>query len=128
MTPIDQLQFDTGTAVGLDTHTPKEIRVEMSDTSADARFKQIAGVTLATMKDDQLFPARRQRTGALREDHRRQQQRADRSPKSPTLLEPKSAAASTASTSTATPITSATNRSRRSSSWRASASSTRIGR
>jgi hypothetical protein len=43
--------------VGLDTHTPKEIRVEMSDTSADAGFKQIAGVTLATMKDDQLFPA-----------------------------------------------------------------------
>jgi outer membrane protein OmpA-like peptidoglycan-associated protein len=54
---IEQLQFDTGTDVGLDTHTPKEMRVEMSDTSADAGFKQIADVTLATMKDDQTFPA-----------------------------------------------------------------------
>lgn len=54
---IDHLQFDTGTNVGLDTHTPKEIRVEMSDTSADAGFKPIADVTLATMKDDQLFAA-----------------------------------------------------------------------
>lgn len=54
---IDQLQFDTGTDLGLDTHAPKEMRVEMSDTSADAGFKQIADVTLATMKDDQVFPA-----------------------------------------------------------------------
>jgi len=52
---IDHLQFDTATNVGLDTHTPKEIRVEMSDTSADDGFKPIADVTLATMKDDQLF-------------------------------------------------------------------------
>jgi outer membrane protein OmpA-like peptidoglycan-associated protein len=54
---IEQLQFDTGTDLGLDTHAPKEIRVEMSDTSADDGFKQIADVTLAQMKDDQRFPA-----------------------------------------------------------------------
>jgi len=54
---IDQLQFDTGTDLGLDTHAPKEVRVEMSDTSPDAGFKQIADVTLAMQKDDQLFPA-----------------------------------------------------------------------
>jgi outer membrane protein OmpA-like peptidoglycan-associated protein len=53
---IDRVQFDTATA-GLDTHTPKRILVEMSDTSATDGFKPIANVALATMKDGQLFPA-----------------------------------------------------------------------
>ena len=53
---IDRVQFDTGTA-GLDTHTPKRILVEMSDTSAGDGYKPIANVTLATQKDGQSFPA-----------------------------------------------------------------------
>jgi len=53
---IDRVQFDTGTA-GLDTHTPKQIVVEMSDTSAADGFKPIANVTLASQKDGQTFSA-----------------------------------------------------------------------
>ena len=53
---INQVAFDTATA-GLDTHTPKKILVEMSDTSATDGFKPIADVTLASMKDGQSFPA-----------------------------------------------------------------------
>lgn len=53
---IDSLQFDTYD-IGLDTHAAKEVRVEMSDTSADAGFRQIADVTLAAQKDDQTFAA-----------------------------------------------------------------------
>jgi len=53
---IDRVAFDTADA-GLDTHTPKTILVEMSDTSATAGFKPIANVTLAAMKDGQTFPA-----------------------------------------------------------------------
>jgi len=53
---IDRVQFDTGTA-GLETHTPKQILVEMSDTSATGGFKPIANVTLASMKDGQTFSA-----------------------------------------------------------------------
>jgi outer membrane protein OmpA-like peptidoglycan-associated protein len=53
---IDRVQFDTGTA-GLDTHTPKRVLVEMSDTSATDGFKPIADVALATQKDGQTFPA-----------------------------------------------------------------------
>jgi outer membrane protein OmpA-like peptidoglycan-associated protein len=53
---IDQVEFDTDSSE-LDTHAPKDLLVEMSDTSADAGFKPIAKLTLIAKKDGQTFPA-----------------------------------------------------------------------
>lgn len=53
---IDHVEFDTDSAE-LDTHAPKDLLIEMSDTSADAGFKQIAKLTLVAKKDGQTFPA-----------------------------------------------------------------------
>src|SRR5690242_17552937 len=53
---IDHVAFDTAEA-GLDTHTPKQVLVELSDTSATDGFKPIANVALEKMKNGQTFAA-----------------------------------------------------------------------
>src|ERR1043166_5602559 len=53
---IDHVAFDTASSE-LDTHAPKDVTVELSDTSADAGFKPIAKVTLKAKEDGQSFPA-----------------------------------------------------------------------
>jgi len=53
---IDHVEFDTASSE-LDTHAPKDLSVELSDTSADAGFKPIAKVTLKAKEDGQTFPA-----------------------------------------------------------------------
>jgi len=53
---IDRVEFDTDSSE-LDTHAPKDLLIEMSDTSADAGFKQIAKLTLVAKKDGQTFSA-----------------------------------------------------------------------
>lgn len=53
---IDHVEFDTASSE-LDTHAPKDLTVELSDTSADTGFKPIAKVTLKAKQDGQSFPA-----------------------------------------------------------------------
>jgi len=53
---IDRVEFDGG-EFELETHLPKNVRVEMSDTSAEDGFKPIANVTLASKSGPQSFPA-----------------------------------------------------------------------
>src|ERR1700756_2095004 len=53
---IDHVEFDTASSE-LDTHAPKDLTVELSDTSADAGFKPIAKLTLKAKEDGQSFPA-----------------------------------------------------------------------
>ena len=53
---IDRVEFDGG-EFELETHLAKNVRVEMSDTSADDGFKPIANVTLASKSGPQSFPA-----------------------------------------------------------------------
>ena len=53
---IDKLQFDTENTE-LDTRSPKDVKVEMSDTSADDGYKQIAAATLVPKKDGQMVNA-----------------------------------------------------------------------
>ena len=53
---IERVEFDGG-EFELETHLPKNVRVEMSDTSPDADFKPIATATLASRRGPQSFPA-----------------------------------------------------------------------
>jgi outer membrane protein OmpA-like peptidoglycan-associated protein len=53
---IDHVEFDTDSSE-LDTHAPKDLTVEMSDSSPDDGFKPIAKVTLQAKKDGQTFAA-----------------------------------------------------------------------
>jgi outer membrane protein OmpA-like peptidoglycan-associated protein len=53
---IDRLQFDTENSE-LETRSPKNVKVELSDTSADDGFKPIAAAALAPKKDGQVVQA-----------------------------------------------------------------------
>ena len=59
---IERLSFDTAVAE-LDTHAPKDVLVEISDTSADAGFSTILSVALAAQKDGQTFATSAQTPG-----------------------------------------------------------------
>ncbi|MGZ7040573.1 MAG: hypothetical protein ACXVH7_02160, partial [Thermoanaerobaculia bacterium] len=52
---IDSLQVDTA-AIGLDSRSPNEVLVEMSDASPTDAFQTIAKLKLQQMKDGQVFP------------------------------------------------------------------------
>jgi len=53
---IDHVELDGG-EFELETHLPKTVRIEMSDTSANDGFKPIANVTMASKSGPQSFPA-----------------------------------------------------------------------
>jgi outer membrane protein OmpA-like peptidoglycan-associated protein len=59
---IERVSFDTAVSE-LDTHSPKDVLVEISDTSADAGFSTISSVSLIAQKDGQTFATSAQTPG-----------------------------------------------------------------